>query len=420
MAPGRNVSGTPRGTATMSVRVGKLLLIALLALLSLGYLGKGFGYALFAPGASDLGRRWVEQRYVFRGQNPYDVALGAEPGDSRPPAGARAGRDATVDPAVGVPADVDYPPWSYFSGYLFFWPPLAAARVWFAAFNAAALAYVVSFVLHLTRGHATPDRSLAVLGVAASGALCTTIESGNYGVIVLALLAGAYRASESGRPAASGLLLGLAQLKPSLSGLFLLVPLARRQWRALAAAAAYLSFASGVVWAVTKTDPVEMTGQMVHAARKFVPAGAGFLNLVLNLGVPYAAAVPLTAAGCAALALALIVAARSDLLAQYATAGLACRLWTYHLNHSNLILSFLLLALWRAAVEGRRTAAWPAFLAVGVTLWAPARLSDVPAVKVAEHAVWLAALAWLVAAGHAGATGSAPEARAVGGDRITG
>ena len=76
----------------------------------------------------------------------------------------------------------------------------------------------------------------------------------------------------------------------------------------------------------------------------------------------------------------------------FAIAALTSRLWTYNLNTSNLILVFLLLALWRLAAETttRDTRATALFLAVGASLWVPARLSEHHVVQLAEHVTWLA------------------------------
>ena len=73
----------------------------------------------------------------------------------------------------------------------------------------------------------------------------------------------------------------------------------------------------------------------------------------------------------------------------FAIAAVLSRLWTYNLNTSNLILVFLLLALWRLAIETRDARAGAMFLAVGASLWVPARLSEYHFIQLAEHLIWL-------------------------------
>jgi hypothetical protein len=60
------------------------------------------------------------------------------------------------------------------------------------------------------------------------------------------------------------------------------------------------------------------------------------------------------------------------------------------------MLIFLLLALWRLAIETRDMRAIAMFLAVGVSLWVPAGLSQHHAVQFAEHLNWLGCLVVLL------------------------
>src|ERR1700704_2353289 len=99
----------------------KLLLVACLALLSIAYLGKGFFFAFVD--SSDVLRRWLEERFVLCGQN--------------------------LDPRIAasfIRSGVVYPPLSYFSGLLLFWPPWPQARAWFAFVNFACLIWIIGFV----------------------------------------------------------------------------------------------------------------------------------------------------------------------------------------------------------------------------------------------------------------------------------
>jgi hypothetical protein len=72
------------------------------------------------------------------------------------------------------------------------------------------------------------------------------------------------------------------------------------------------------------------------------------------------------------------------------------RLWTYHLVHSNLIMLFLLVALWRQAVARPRPVAIIAFAAVALTLWLPAKASDLRPVVLVQYAVWIGGLVILL------------------------
>jgi Glycosyltransferase family 87 len=373
----------------------KICLVVVAGLIGSAYLARGFFVALTYPPA-DVRRRWIEQQYVIRGQNPYDVAFRAE-AEARGVSAPSTGRDDRADPQLGIPTDVDYPPWSYFSGYLLFWGPLGFTKAWFAGVNALALGGIGWMLWSIGRDRPRLDRLVLITSISAAASICTTIGTGNYTLIVAALLLASARAEESGRRGLAGVLLGIAQLKPNLAGPFLLVPLARRDVRSLAAASAYLVVASVTIWAATKTDPVTMCVQMVHAARKFVADGSGPLTAALMLGIPYDRAVPLIAAGCIVPCLVLLACLRHrSTFDLYAIAAVTSRFWTYHLNQSDLILLFLVLAFWRRAeTEGDRRS-WVMFLLVGVSLWVPRTVSDRPLVQLAEQATWLVGLAVLL------------------------
>src|SRR5260370_19947920 len=169
----------------------KLLMAPCLGALSIAYLGKGFFYGIFLD-SSDVLRRWFEERFV----------LGEH-----------------IDPRVAAAfmrRGVVYPPWSYFSGALLFWPPWPQVRVWFALINFASLIWIIRFVAAYARDQSKLDRLLLVLSVTAIAALCTTIGVGNYPVIVVPLLVGAYTAYQAARLILSGLRMRLARLKPPL------------------------------------------------------------------------------------------------------------------------------------------------------------------------------------------------------------
>jgi len=352
----------------------KLALVAFLALLSIAYLGKGFYLGTFRDGA-DVFRRWSEEHFLL-----HDL----------------------VDPrlaAIFARRGVVYPPWSYFSGLFLLWPPLAQVRAWYSFVNLICMIWIIGFVAGYAQQQSRLDRLLLVVSVTAIGAFCSNLGVANYGVIVAALLIGAYQADEAGRPVLSGLLLGVAMLKPQLSAPFLLVPLVRGRFRELATAAIYLVVATVAIWIISGLDPLLMLKQSAQMAGAFAHTTAGLLTVILDAGVPYRVAAPLTALLCLAIFTPILWSYRDrSPMLLFAIVGLTSRLWTYNLNTSNVILVFLLLALWRLAVETttRDMRATALFLAVGASLWVPARLSEYHVVQLAEHLTWLAGIIGLL------------------------
>ncbi len=373
----------------------KLVLVCFLVVLSAAYLGKGFWVDLYSttgkfPGAGDLSRRWVEEQYVTHGLNPYDFG----------PGGVANAHDRAVaaDASLGIPAGVDYPPWAYFSGLALCWPGWPQVRVWYAVVNLACLAYIISMLLRFTREESLLDRTLLVLSVTAVAAICTTIGSGNYGVIVLALLAGSFEAYEAGHFGLAGLLMGIAALKPNMSGPFLLIPLMQWRIRALVSAGVYLAVASAVVWLMTHTDTLTMLGQMIRVGSHYASTDTGPLKALVSAGVPEHVAVILAAAICLSIFVPLLYLYRNtpDPILLFAIASLTGRLWTYNSNHSDTILVFLLLAQWRLAARTKDSRAFAVFVATAASLWIPAKVADNHLLQVATTAVWLSGLGYLL------------------------
>ncbi len=75
-----------------------------------------------------------------------------------------------------------------------------------------------------------------------------------------------------------------------------------------------------------------------------------------------------------------------------AIAAVTSRLWIYNLNTSNLILVFLLPGALAALDRNPRYEGRRLFLAVGASLWVPARLSENHVIQLAEHLIWLGGL----------------------------
>src|ERR1700687_2609716 len=148
---------------------------------------------------------------------------------------------------------------------------------------------------------------------------------------------------------------------------------------------------------ISGIDPLLMLEQSAQTAGVFAQTTAGLLTVVLDAGVPYRLAAPLTALLCLAIFTPLLWSyrERSPMLL-FGIAGLTSRLWTYNLNTSNLIIVFLLLALWRLAIETRDTRAVALYIAVAASLWVPARLSEHHVIQLAEHLTWLAGIIGLL------------------------
>jgi len=365
------------------------------------YWAKGFRYLIDGPGGAggiDLQQRWIEQQYVMHRQNPFDVYF-AQHGIPEP-AAARQGRDASVIREIGAPGAAGYPAWSYFSGYLFFPLPWRATRIYYAGIQLLSLLWLLRWAFVQGRQVDAWCGAFCAAALAATASFCTTLEDGQYGILVLALLAASMQLDEAGWPSTGGLLAGIACLKPNITGPFLLCFVVRRRWRAIAAAVAYLAVASLWIWMAIHTNPLETLGQMMRGGERFAEVGYGPVSIAIGLGMKPQTATPLIALAGAALSLVLCAKfSRRPALDLFAIAGVAARLWTYHQNYDNLSVVFLLVALSRTAwpriarpqitrTRGTRSTRI-ALAAVGVSLWMPAQFTELPWFDVVQCCVWI-------------------------------
>ena len=176
----------------------------------------------------------------------------------------------------------------------------------------------------------------------------------------------------------------MATLKPQISALFALSFLVRRQWRALAAATAYVVLASLFTWVMTKTNPIEMLEQMYALAQGWIdhpnpwikeqhPIGvSSFSSVLLDLHFDRKVATPLAAITGLLLAGVLMWLWRnSSTLTLFAIAATIGRLWSYHLPYDDVMLIFLIVPLGKLVMTHRSIGTVLAFCLVGLSLWTP-------------------------------------------------
>ncbi len=394
-----------------------------LLLLSLCYLGRGF-YNLVCyertNGAIDLHKRWVEQRYVYNGQNPYYVVelVAAERAKQPLP---KCIRDNSIDPRIGPPyfRQGGYPPWAFITAALFVLPiRFEFAIIYFALANVAALALIFAWAYQIGRSHGKlyaiflGTASLAVLGN------YNSLKFGNYGILVNGLLIVVYYLVERHKPVIAGIVYGLAALKPQISGLFAISFLVRRQWKSLLAASAYILLASIGTWALTKTNPFEMLMQVQHLAQRWTvdewhmpqegqPPGTFALgygtvsSLLMEIGVDFKTATQLAAGlGLLSTLVLMWLWRNGSTLTLFAIAATIGRLWAYHRPTDDVMLVFLLIALGKLVLTKRSPSAVFVFSLVGLSLWFPTTLlpySAAPAVEIIQVPTWLFGLTVLLA-----------------------
>lgn len=314
-------------------RILILLSIALI-LISLVYFTQGFYQLTLAEnGAKDLWARWQEQQYIYRGLYPYD---------------ARAGSPQIV-PEIGEIVSGGYPPWAFFTGFFFF-PPISwpLTRFYHALLNLISLAFLgfFSYKIGLPYG-----KSKALFTMAASLAMTghkLSLELGQYGIIINALLIGMFLFLKKYKNIWAGLLLGLAMVKPNISALYFFILIIKRRTNAILACSLYIAFASTAIWVVTKVSPIKMILRIVEDSQHFADEGYSGINILTDFGLdPRTSTLLLAFGGIIAITILFNIWRNHSLLTLFAIACLIGRVGVYHRMYDDMMLIFLLLALLR-------------------------------------------------------------------------
>ena len=285
-----------------------------------------------------------------------------------------------------------------FCGRHFYWPNWPAVRWYFAIFNLIAGGLIFAWAYGVGRPHGKLAALALALGCTACSANSTTLGLGQYGIVITALLAASLWLCQRRRGAGSGLMLGLAMTKPIIAGPFCVPMLFRHEWKAIGWLAIYLTVADAVIWAVTKTNPVEMVVQMLRTGQGYMTSSYGPMNVLISLGMSQPRALAVTAVVVFGIGAVLMWQwVEAPLPVHFAIASVAGRLWTYHKLYDNVMLLFLLVAAGELAVRSRRPACFAVFLLIGLTLWAPGKACDHLSFQIFQVLMWIAGVAFLLA-----------------------
>lgn len=353
--------------------------IALLFGLTLGgsYLAHGFFVLLASPtGASDLFRRSFEARQILRGESPYDMYAGHFPPIAREVA-SETGHPVPPLPegaefeAANVPA---YPPWAFPLIILTAGVPWPYGRWYFAALNALSLLLIALCLRGLMKSYGVAERPALIAGMLVSS-IGWTLGLGQYGVLVLGLMAGAMLLDDRDHWLPAGVCLAASMLKFNITLPFILLFVLKRRWRTLGSALATGAALFGIgCWSI-HTGPVAA----MHELRILLShnlAGGDSLPQALAQAIGYsdrlvtiATALVLLAGGAA-----LYVLRRQNELVLCAITAVIARVSIYHRHYDDLVLVYLLLALWALSPRGRL--AQVGFWLVGLSLWIPPSIGD--------------------------------------------
>lgn len=358
------------------------LITIFLILLSLVYFLKGFyNLTLDKKGAQDLFERWKEQQYIYQGQYPYDV-----------------GETIQIDPKIGFIHSGGYPPWAFFTGFLLVPPiPWDLTRIYYALLNFVSLVILALFSFRLGSAY---GQSKAWFSMAASLAISshtTTLNNGQFGIIINALLIVMFWLLKKHRDILAGLVFGLAMIKPNISALYIFALIVRRRVKALLSFSFYIVVASTTIWIVTKLSPIYMIGRNLRHSTFFAKEGYSLINIFINLGIDTKVATFLSPLlGLLIITIICYLGRNYSLLTLFAIASFIGRIWTYHRVYDNLMLIFLLFALLNVTLKNPQKLNTLILTLLLITLWLPARMTRLPYMNIVQMIIWAIALGYLI------------------------
>ena len=338
-----------------------------------GIEGAGFDWLLI----------WQATRLTIRGIDPFALALD-------PTTVMLLSERAQAETLVaGIPAMVAYPPLTYVwlsgLGMLDF----QYARLGFLVLNLLALAVLTETVWRMLALSWREKWGALALGFANLGFSQTLI--GNLGILSIAAMALAVRLSYTHRPVSGGLVLGFSLIKHTVGGALCVALFTQRGQMPMLLVTVGVSI---VLWGVGEHlmgvgVGESMTAMMAGVAR-WSSGGYGLWKILEYGGIARPIAVVMTAVPVLVVMVVMLRSLREPRpLVLLALASVAGRLATYHNQIDNVMLFFLVVALWTA--DRRPEAENPRMLALatGVTLLFPWRLVDTPFAQACTNAVWV-------------------------------
>jgi hypothetical protein len=355
-----------------------------LTILCLAYFIKGY-YTLLLDnkvGAVDLYSRWKEQQYIYRGLYPYDITR----------------RSPLIDPQLGPVTSGGYPPWAFFSGFIFF-PPISfeLTRWYHALLNTISLVILAIFAYQIGKPYGKLKAWFTVVTCLSISSHCTTMNNGQYGIIINALLIGMFWLLQRNANISAGLILGLALLKPNISALYFFIPIIKKRINAVIACCLYIVISSSIIGRLVKVSPIYMIEKMIRVSQYYVDTGTSGINVLMKLGINPLVATILLAVVATAVIIGLFYLFKDhSLLFLFAIASVIGRLWTYHLVYDNVMLIFLLLAVIYLTFKKPNKSHILILTLLSLSLLIPTRATNLPYVTIMQSIIWVGSLIYIL------------------------
>lgn len=358
----------------------------LLISISLIYLAIGFYNLVVVENlAIDLFGRWKEQQYIYQGVYPYDAMKGSP----------------NIIPEIGTINSGGYPPWSFFTGFVFL-PPISweLTRLYHGLLNIMSILVSAVFAYQIGLPY---SRSKALFSVAAILAITghkSTLGMGQYGIIINALLIFMFWLIQKNKNIWAGLIFGIAMVKPNISASYFLILIIQKRLKAILAFSLYIILGSINIWIITKLTPIYMLNKIFEQSKYFADKGYSGIDAITAFGFdPKQATLLLGIIALLVLSIIIYLCRNYSLLNLFAICSVIGRVCIYHRHYDNVMLIFLLLALLKITFENRNRLNILFLSLVSLSLWLPATVIDYANLEVVQLVIWTIALGHILIQG---------------------
>ena len=362
------------------------LISLLLILISFIYFSLGFYDLLINKNrAFDLFSRWQEQQYIYRGLYPYDAMKGSP----------------NIIPEIGVIDSGGYPPWAFFTGFMFL-PPISweLTRLYHVILNIVSIFVLAIFAYQIGITYGKSKALFTLTACLAVSSHKSTLEMGQYGIILNALLILTFWLIQKNKNIWAGLIFGIAMIKPNISAFYFLILIIQRRYQAILSFSLYIILGSINIWIITKLTPIYMLNKIFKQSKYFAHKGYSGIHAFTALGFdPKQATLFLGIIGILFITIIIYFCRNYSLLNLFAICSVIGRVCTYHRIYDNLMLVFLLLAIIKITFEKPNKLNIFFLSLVSLSLWLPAIFIDSFKLEFIQIIIWLIALGHILIQG---------------------
>lgn len=355
------------------------LISILLIFVSFVYFALGFYDLLITEErAFDLFSRWQEQQYIYRGLYPYDAMKGSP----------------NIIPEIGVIDSGGYPPWAFFTGF-FFLPPISweLTRFYHLFLNIVSILVLAVFAYQIGLAYGKSEALFTLTACLAVSSHKSTLEMGQYGIILNALLIIVFWLIQKNKNIWAGLIFGIAMVKPNISAPYFLILIIHKRFQAIISFSLYIIIGSINIWIITKLTPIYMINKIFKQSKHFADKGYSGIHAFTALGLdPKQATILLGIIGILVITIIIYLCRNYSLLNLFAICSVIGRVCTYHRIYDNLMLMFLLLAIIKITFDNINKLNIFFLSLVSLSLWLPAIIIDSANLEFVQIMIWIAAL----------------------------